>query len=209
MNYFGHTNISNSDIKSFKQKLGLLPQQPENIQAIFDFGTLFHATILEPSTVDKNDQSDDAKLARKMKDTFFKDEMCRMVILRHDFKREREFYEKVRVGRYEFNSRCKADGDSEGISLFLELKGLNVENEKAFKMALERFDYDQAVAHYMLTARRKTELIVGISKKKPELLFKKIVKQYDDFYLGGEQKLIESLDLLYPYSPDEIQLIAA
>ena len=206
--YFGHSNISNSDIKSFKQKLGLLPQQPENIQAIFDFGSLFHATILEPSTVDKNDQSDDAKLARKMKDTFFKDEMCRMIIMRHDFKREREFYEKVRVGKYEFNSRCKADGDSEGISLFLELKGLNVDSEKAFKMALERFDYDQAVAHYMLTAKRKTELIVGISKKKPELLFKKVVKMNDDFFAVGEQKLIESLDLLHEYSPEDVKIAA-
>jgi hypothetical protein len=208
MNYFGHPHISNSDIKSFKQKLGLLPQQSENIQAIFDFGSLFHATILEPSTVDKNDQSDDAKLARKMKDTFFRDEMCRMIILRHDFKREREFYEKVRVGKYEFNSRCKADGDSEGISLFLELKGLNVDSEKAFNMALERFDYDQAVAHYMLTAKRKTELIVGISKKKPKLLFKKVVKMNDDFFAVGEQKLIESLDLLHDYSPDDIMIAA-
>lgn len=208
MNYFGHPYISNSDIKSFKRKMGLLPQEPENLQAIFDFGSLFHSTILEPSTVDKNDQSDDAKLARKMKDTFFRDEMCRMIIMRHDFKREREFYEKVRVGQYEFNSRCKADGDSEGISLFLELKGLNVESEKAFKLALERFDYDQAVAHYMLTARRKTELIVGISKKKPELLFKKVVKMNDDFFAIGEQKLIESLDLLHPYSPEDIKIAA-
>src|SRR6476620_7410025 len=155
MNYFGHPYISNSDIKSFKRKMGLLPEEPENLQAIFDFGSLFHATILEPSTVDKEDQSDDAKLSRKMKDSCFKDEMCRMIIMRHDFKRENEFYEPVRVGPYEFNSRCKADGDSEGISLFLELKGLNVDSEKAFKLALERFDYDQAVAHYMLTAKRK------------------------------------------------------
>jgi len=134
--------------------------------------------------------------------------MCRMIILRHDFKREREFYEKVRVGKYEFNSRCKADGDSEGISLFLELKGLNVDSEKAFNMALERFDYDQAVAHYMLTAKRKTELIVGISKKKPKLLFKKVVKMNDDFFAVGEQKLIESLDLLHDYSPDDIMIAA-
>ena len=208
MSYFAHPHISNSDIKSFKRKMGLLPEEPPNLQAIFDFGSLFHATILEPSTVNKEDQSDDAKLARKMKDTFFKDEMCRMVIMRHDFKREREFYESVKVGPYEFNSRCKADGDSEGISLFLELKGLNVDTEKAFKLALERFDYDQAVAHYMLTARRKTELIVGISKKKPDLLFKKVVKMNDDFFACGEQKLIESLDLLYPYSPQDIKLVA-
>lgn len=208
MNYFNHPFISNSDIKSFKRKMGLAPPEPDNLQAIFDFGSLFHATILEPNTVNKEDQSDEAKLARKMKDTFFKDEMCRMVILRSDFKREWEFYGPIQVGNYEFNSRCKADGDSEGISFFLELKGLNVESEKAFNLALERFDYDQGIVHYMLTAKRKTSMIVGISKKRPERLFKKIVKQHDEFYLNGEQKLIESLDLLYPYSPEEIKLVA-
>jgi len=83
-----------------------------------------------------------------------------------------------------------------------------VESEKAFNEAIVNFDYDQAVVHYMLTAKRKTELIVGISKKRPERLFKKIIKQHDESYLIGEQKLIDSLDLLYPYSPDDIKLVA-
>lgn len=208
MNYFDHPYVSNSDLKNFKKKIGMAPEDPLNLQAIFDFGSLFHATILEPHLTNKDDMSDDAVLARKMKDTFFKDELCRSFVMAPDFKREEEFYNQVEVDGMRFNSRCKADGVRTGLKVFLEIKGLGIDSEKAFKEALTRFDYDQGIAHYMLTSKCDMAIIVGISKRKPERMFKKIVKKHDEFYAWGEEKLIQVLRLLHTYSPEDIQLVA-
>lgn len=124
-----------------------------------------------------------------------------------DFNREREFYNTVQVGGMEFHSRCKCDGWRSGVKIPFELKGLNVDSEKGFQQALTSFDYDQGVAHYMLTTGADMMIVVGISKKRPDRLFKKIIKKHDDFYAIGEHKLIESLELLHQYSPDDIKIL--
>lgn len=200
--YFQHDFISNSDIKDFKKKIGLMREDPENLQEIFDFGTLFHSTILEPHLSDK--KHEDYELALAMRDTFWKDPTCRGFAIAPDFRREIASFEERTVGPYKIKMRCKADGARPRIKMMLELKGLNVDKEKYFREALTRFDYDQAIAHYMITGDYRLALIVGISKKDPTKLFKWYVKRHDEFYLGGEQKLIESLALLRSYSPEDV-----
>jgi hypothetical protein len=203
--YFQHPYISNSDIKNFLKQIGLKREDPPNLQAIFDLGTLIHSNILEPHLADvKHDQY---QLACKMRDTFWKDAWCRDFISKKDFKREHEIYRTVEVGGMQFNSRCKCDGIRTGINVILELKGLNVETEKAFNDAITTFDYDQAAAHYILTANAPMQVIIGLSKKKPERLFRKIIKKHDNTYAEGEHKLIESLQLLSQYSPDDIKIL--
>lgn len=208
MNYFDHEYISSSDLKSFLKKLGGGFEEPANLQAIYDLGTLIHSTILEPYKIDPEMSVEDRELALKMSKTFFKDPLCRMFVMREDFLREDEHYGTVTVGGMTYKSRCKADGRSAGISSILELKGLNVTTEKAFLEAIDTFNYDMTACHYMLTTGDNMQLIVGISKKKPELLFKKIIKRHDENYLIGEQKLIDTLHLLREYSPSDIQLVA-
>lgn len=204
MSYFTHEYISNSDLKSFKQKLGLSHPMPENMQPIFDFGTLFHKVILEPHLVtDADKASPDYKLASKMGETFFKDEICRNFILAADFEREHECYNPITVGPYTIMARCKFDGLRTIMRWSIELKGLAVNTKKAFEEALQRLDYDQGTAHYQLTGDVNVTLIVGISKKRPELLFKRIVKRHDDFFAWGEQKLIDILGKLKEFSPED------
>lgn len=209
MSYFQHASISNSDIRAFLIKMGLAREMPTNMQAIYDFGTLFHRIILEPHLVNKTVLSDDIILAQKMRNTFFKDELCRSFIMAPDFQREHEFYDTVEVGPYRYKARAKADGSRMQQRWLLELKGLNLTTEKAFNEALVELDYDRAIVHYMLASKTKLDLVVGISKKKPELLFKKIVKMNDEFYAWGEEKLIKSLKLLRDWSPEDVELIAA
>jgi len=208
LTYFDHDYISASDLKAFLKKTQGGIEEPANLQAIFDFGTLFHETILEPFKHYDHEETDELKLARKMKDTFFKDELCRMIVMRPDFQREQEHYEVIEVGGMKYEARCKCDGDSKGISTILELKGLIVTTQKAFDAAIDRLNYDMTAVHYMLTAKRDRQLIIGISKKNPDLLFKRVIKKHDETYLIGEEKLIQTLRLLREYSPEDIQLVA-
>lgn len=214
MSYFQHDFISNSDIKSFKKSIGLFPEDPLNLQEIFDMGSLTHAAIFEPHETKQYQEKlppESWELAMRMRDTFWADSTCRAFAMAKDFQREQPFYnDDVTVGPYKVKLRAKCDGVRTGIKMFMEFKGLNIDTEKAFRQAIVRtpLDYDQAVAHYMLTGKFQMGLIVGISKKHPERLFKWFVKAHDEYFLGGEQKLIESLTLLREYSPEDVQLAA-
>jgi hypothetical protein len=205
MTYFSHSYLSNSDLKKFKQQVLNPREEPENLQEIFDFGSLFHHVILEPTLADLANK--DLPLALQMRDTYWADKWCRNFSMSDDFEREQEFYETVQVGSYEFKSRCKADGIRTRLKVMLELKGLSVENEKAFRDALVRFDYDQAIVHYMLTTKCDIGMIVGISKRDPRKLFKWMVREHDDFYLIGEDKLINTLELLRQFSPHDVKVL--
>lgn len=199
MNYFDHPYISASDIKGFLNKIsGRVMVDETRLQQIYEFGTLFHSSILEPYAANSNG-------AAKMKYRFFQDDMCRMIVNRPDFKRESEHYnEKVEVGGLQYKGRCKCDGESKGISTILELKGLSVTNYKAFEASIDMLNYDLAAVHYMLTTGYGMLIIVGISKEEHPKMFKKIIKKHDELYLQGEQKLIDALMLLREYSPEDV-----
>lgn len=205
--YFGHENISNSDLKKFKTNLGGGREAPANLQAIYDFGSLFHRSILEPHLITKEDREHpDFKLAERMQKTFWRDELCRNFMMASDFSAEVEFYDTYEVGGMRIKARAKADGHRSKLGFFMEIKGLNVDTEKAFQAALLNFDYDQAAVHYMLTSKCNVCLLPGISKKK-DVMFKRIIKKHDDFYLGGEHKLIETLKQLHQYSPEDVEIL--
>lgn len=206
--YFSHPSLSNSDLKKMKERLGLTRPAPENLELIFAFGSLFHAAILEPYTVtEEQKQSKDYPLAKAMSATFWRDPFCRDFAMASDFKREHEFYDTLTVEGMTIDARCKADGYREKRKFFLELKSTACESQKTFEAAMLDLDYDQACAHYMLTSRCDVALIVGISKKKPDRLFRRIVKKYDDWYLNGEQKLINTLKLLLEVSPEDVRMV--
>lgn len=204
MNYFERSEISSSDIKAFLKKLGGGMAEPANLESIFSLGTLIHASILEPHLKDLSMSKEDLELANKMKNTFYKDSLCQMFIMRPDFCREEEVYGEIQVGDMVINARCKCDGLSRGIASILELKSTACNTEKSFKEAIDRLMYDMSAVLYMLLTNAKMMLIVGICKKNPDLLFKKLIKKHDETYLQGEQKLIDALKLIQQYSPEDV-----
>lgn len=189
--------------------MGLSRERPENLQAIFDFGSTFHAGILEPHLVSGTVPWADLALVKRMRDTFFKDQWCREFIMGRDFRREEVFTSEIKVGPYQYKSRCKADGVRLGIKTLLELKGLSVTSKQAFIAAIDAMNYDMAAVHYMLTAGCEWMVIVAISKIKPGLMFKHIIKRHDETWLWGEEKLIQTLKLLHEWSPEDVQRVAA
>jgi len=211
MSYFDRSEISISDIKAFLKKVKGGNPEPENLEAIFAMGSYSHEIIFEPSKVQPSDliEPSDIVLAKSMKDRFFQDELCRMLVMRPDFQREHAMFKEIEVGGMRYNARIKCDGISKGIKTILEFKGLSVTTEKAFLEAINNLNYDMAAVQYLLVAECEMILIVGISKIKPTLLFKKIIKRHDETYLWGEEKLIQGLKLWHEFSPEDIQMIAA
>lgn len=190
-NYFSHHYISNSDLKRVRKMVDPKFDDPADLEEIFSFGTLVHALIFEPHKADKDHK--DYGLAVDMSKTFFNDPMCREFIHLKDFEREKEFYKE---GVFGVNARCKADGVSESISTILEFKGLSVSNEKAFEDAIERFDYDQSHTWYIDTAVKKQRFLVGVSKKAPKKLFKRIAGRDHVYYHRGLVKVKRDIQLL-------------
>lgn len=207
--YFDRPEISASDIKAFIKKMGSGTEDPLNLPAIFEFGSMSHATIFEPHLANDFEVTpEEHHLALLMKRTFFSDELNRMIVGRPDFQRESVFSRVIEVGGMQYHGRCKCDGISKGISTILEFKGLSVTTQKAFEEAIDRLLYDLAAVHYLLVADCDKMLLVGISKIKPSLMFKKIIKRHDELYLQGEEKLVQVLRQWREISPEDIKLVA-
>lgn len=191
MSYFGHHFASNSDIKTIVDR-DAGREKPENIEDIYDLGTEIHAGILERHKMRHAVTTDDQKLLiQAMANRFWADPLCRQIMMMPDFRREHEFY---RIKRYDLEGvRCKCDGESASLQTILELKGLSVTTEKAFKDSIEHLHYDQGATWYIDTATGhvvyKRKLIVGMSKKNPDLLFKCLIDRDHPFYKSGQAKI--------------------
>lgn len=87
------------------------------------------------------------------------------------------------------------DGDSKALGLVFELKGLAIDSDRAFEEAIDRFDYDQGLAWYLDVSGYKRALIVAVSKKKTDRLFKRIVDRDHVYYKRGLSKVKKSIIL--------------
>lgn len=183
--YYSHQYVSNSDLKRLDARfIGNARPEPENIEEIFDLGTLIHQVLLEPYKADKNHK--DYKLAEEMAWTFLKDKTCGQFFRMHDFRREHEFY---RVNVHGLKARCKMDGDSKSARTILEYKGLSVTSDKQFEDAIYNFDYDQGAAWYMDTTGFSRLLMVAVSKKRPKLIYKRLIDRNSKIYHSGVDKV--------------------
>ena len=180
--YRNHHFVANSDLKSLKASIDG-SELPENLDRIFEFGTLCHEIILEPEKADWTDP--DIKLALKMKETFMDDSFCRSFVEHHNFKAEHEFYRNDLLG---VSAKCRMDGRISSKRWILEFKSLAVTSQKAFEEAIYHFDYDMGAAFYMDVSRYDRLLIAGVSKKKPDMLFKLVLDRNDPIYLSGLEK---------------------
>lgn len=201
MSYFQHHYASNSDLKEIVNRHEGR-QKPENISAIYDFGTEFHAGILEPHKADWTKVSAEQKLLiEAMAKTFWKDNLCRNFAMVSDFRREHEFY---RINRFGLAGvRCKVDGESRKLNTILELKGLGVSTQKAFEDSLLHLDYDQGAAWYIDVAsgfiQYKQKLVVAISKEYEDRLFKVLIDRNHPYYKSGKNKIEKAIGIWKMY----------
>lgn len=199
MNYFDHPYASNSTLKELVNRHNGNVLKPDNIEQIYSFGTDFHAGILEPHKMTLREDIFDLERARinTMRNTFWKDDLCRKIMMAPDFKREHEFYRKERFG---IGAKCKCDGISKKLGLILELKGLSVTTEKAFMESIRHLGYDQGATWYLEVTTSpalliRYKLIVGISKKEPDRMWKVLIDRNHELYKSGLQKVRYSIHL--------------
>ncbi len=180
--YYDHFYVSNSDLKRLRKIMDPKFEDPADLQNIFDFGTLFHKLVLEPHKVtDKERARDDYELAKQMATSFLMDPLCRDILYIPDLRREHEYYRNDRFG---VNARCKVDFESPKLRLCGELKGLSVGNERQLAEAIDRFDYDQAVAWYLeLTGHQK--YFFAVPSKIVKKTFKVLVDRDHVYYKRG------------------------
>lgn len=191
MNYFDHEYASNSDLKKLvKMMESDSPEDQQNLEEIFDLGTLIHAILLEPHLA--NHSHKDYELAKEMAKTFMKDKLCHQLMFLSDFKREWEFY---RQNVHGIKARCKMDGKSASMSAILEYKGLACRSQKEFEEAIYRFNYDQGAAWYLDVTQYKYCLIVAVSKKDPRRIFKQLIDRDHLIYKTGEVKVVKAVNL--------------
>ena len=183
--YRDHEDVANSDLKGLKAQTVGSPM-PENLDRIFEFGTLSHHLILEPEKANYLDE--DIEKALEMKDTFFKDDFCRRFREHPGFVAEQEFHRKGLMG---INAKCRMDGAIASREDILEFKSLAITTESAFEEAIYHFDYEMGAAWYLDVSQYKRLLIVAISKKKTDRLFKMVIDRDHDAYKSGLAKYTE------------------
>lgn len=201
MTYFDSHYVSNSDIKELRYRIDRKFDKPDNIEEIFDSGTLNHHALFEPYKADKNHKS--YALACQMASTVLKDDMLKNIIMLPDFRREHEWYRK---GVFGLDCRCKTDGDSKSMSLVIDYKGLAISSDKAFEESIDRFDYDQAIAWYLDIVKYDNYLLFGVSKIKPNLIFKRFVTREHEYYQRGLEKAENGVKLWKAIIPDTIEI---
>lgn len=179
--------ISNSELKRLFKMAGGGYEEPENLDRIFEFGTLVHAILFEP--LKANTADPDYALAKQMARTFLNDPMCMKIMGLADLRCEHEFY---RYDVFGFNGKCKADGESRMMDLILEFKSLSCTTQRQFEDAIDRFDYDQGGTWYIHTGQRRRVLIAAVSKKEPKMIFKKLIERGDSIYNRGLEKIDRS-----------------
>ncbi len=180
MSYFQHHFVSKSNLVQLKRQLDPNSYEPENLEKIFELGTLIDVTLLEPHLA--NIGSDDYELAKTMAQAIFKDRFLRDLIMMPDFKRKHEFYKADLFG---LPARCQTDGVSKSISTIFEYKGLGITTDKQFDEAIYNFDYDLGAAWYLDTSKLKYIIIGAASKKQPDKVFKRLVDRDHKIYQRG------------------------
>lgn len=203
MNYFEHPFVSNSDLKQIVARANG-KTQPDNLQEIFDDGSLNHHALLEPHKADEwlkiqllHPEADRRKSqakydrAKAMAATVLKDPFLQKLIMMPDFKREHEHYKSNMFGLK--GIKCKCDGESRSLSAIFEYKGLALTTDKQFGEALEFHDYDQSAFWYLNTTGYTYYPIVGVSKQYTDRLFKRLITRDHPLYQTGEIKAIKAI----------------
>jgi hypothetical protein len=202
VSYFDHQYVSRSDLKRVSDK-ALGKSEPENLQQIFELGTLNHDALLESYKADRWLDSkkteltggelqkaiNDFNTARAMAKTVLQDKLCARFLLWPDFRREFEWYcEEDEVFSASLGlqgTRCKTDGDSRELNTIFEYKGLALNSDKAFGEAILHHDYDMSAHWYLNVTGLKQYLIVGVSKSNPKLIFKRFIDRNHPYYYSG------------------------
>ena len=203
-NYYGRSEVSNSDLTELKNLLHPR-QQFGDREAAFRFGSLVDAIITEPErvnyyqfTVDNVQYTEDEfrhaqEMYRSLRLEARGDAFLAKVLEMADTQRcmvNRQ--QPFEYGGFAFtlDTRCKWDWFLAPFGFGGDLKTTFASTQKEFDEAVDFFDWDRSRAWYMDIARSERDFIYGISKKNC-CVFKTFITRDDPTYLRGREKYEE------------------
>ncbi len=200
MNYYSHPYCSNSDLSRLKDDLSAQDQSER--ENAYRFGTLVHAMILEPHTVDLIRRSlngveytaEEIKIARYMRTSFMNDSFCRSLLEKSEV--EVEMYHPGTAFTHNgidftLDTRRKYDGWLSLVNWGWDLKSTTATSQAQFEASIGLFDYDRARVFYAAGSDAMQDVIIGVSKIAPYRLFKVFMKHGDALWMSGQRKMNE------------------
>lgn len=202
-NYYTRPEVSCSTLKSLKQAL-YLTKRPDNLQHIFDYGSLVDALVTEPENIDHSTNTlhlahggvatftdEDWQKACDQKRSIMKDPYLAQLFSVADSQvtaTDDEFEFCYQGFTFTMPVRMKADADLPRIDTTADLKTTACTTQKAAVASISHFDYDMQGAFYMDVLRRKRFLFAFSSKKGKKEVFKHAMQRGDDLYQSGLAK---------------------
>jgi hypothetical protein len=192
MTYREHPYVSNSDLSN-----SIARPVFGNSEKAFAFGTLVHASILEPHRINYDKKTLDGEpvdgfgYLGNMASAFFNNAFCAEFRARCTYEVEM-FKENI---RFEYNGKkfamhCKCKYDLWNGQFGGDIKTTSAETEQEFLKNIETFDYARARVFYSKISGAERDVIIGISKKNYKV-FLVFMKKGDYLWQKGEERLNE------------------
>lgn len=202
MNYFDLPEVSNSDLTALARACKGVPDNRDELEDIFNFGSLVDAMLTEDHKVGYKTRTllqDDGSLlfytevifaqAEKLADNLRKDplvsQFLRVMKGQYVFVRSLRFI--YHDEEYVIRARCKFDGYAKLFKTGLDYKTTACTSQKQFNAAIDFFHWDRQAAFYMDLAGIDRHWIIGISKKNGKV-FKFAIQRGDEVYNRGRSK---------------------
>lgn len=202
MNYYDRPELSNSDLTALARMYNALPDNREELEDVFNFGSLVDAMLSERHRVDfalRELTEDGGRVIRYSPAVFTQAERLATLAKRDPV--IRALVENA-VGQYVFirtivfdfegeeyaiKSRCKFDAYARPLAMGADYKTTACTSYNQFKNAISHFHWDRQAAFYMDLARIDRHWIIGISKKTGQI-FKHAIERDDETYKVGRAK---------------------
>jgi hypothetical protein len=197
--YFGRPEVSNSDLTWLFTEL-LSSQERRDFTDAYRIGSLIDAMITEPQLVNyfkftlngEQYTPEEFALCEKMKDSFRRDEFCRMFMLQCTGQKVMSRMLQLQWGAMFFSMpfRCKYDLWSDALKYGGDIKSTTATTQKQFVDSVFHFSYDRQRATYMEIAQCDKDLLIGISKVNGKI-FKLPIVRGDETHQSGLAKMQE------------------
>lgn len=202
VNYYELPQVSNSDLTALARACNALPDRRDELEDIFNFGSLVDAMLTESYKCRWDDMllaNDDATFTRYTPDVW-----AQAVSMVRQAKKDPVISLAIKkmIGQYVFvrrigftfegvedyiDMRCKFDQFSKAMCMGMEYKTTSCRTRNQFREAVAHFHWDRAAAVYMDLARIDQHWICGISKQTEEV-FKIAVPRVSEIYQVGLKK---------------------
>jgi hypothetical protein len=226
MNYFDLPEVSSSDLGALKREYYGLPDNREQLEEIFNFGSLVDAMLTEREKLDyltlglRQENGfyiyytyDTWRRAEVLAEAARKDpvigRMLDWMVGQYIFRRTLSF--DYQGDEYKIRARCKFDLLAKKLLTGLDFKTTACTTQKQFEESIDFFDWDKQASYYMDISKNNYHWIVGISKKNDKI-FKYAIERGDAMHKRGADKYsvwaYRWVTLIEPFQTYNLKLVA-